>query len=69
MKSDKKTVEISVTATFEVTFKHPISLQKFEDLCAGKTTIQDVVDESYAYAAISSQGTCEMDWDYSDADR
>lgn len=56
---------INVTALFTVTFPHRITNEQFVSLESGTVRLDDIVDESVPYRLASSQGDCEMDWDYS----
>jgi hypothetical protein len=59
-----KTIDIWVTAKFEVRFKHKVTLEQFKELDSDKLEVSEVVDESVAYEQLSSDGDCEMEWDY-----
>ena len=56
---------ISVTAKFTVTFPYQVTDEQFRSLDNGELRLDDVVDESVPYRLASSEGDCELDWDYS----
>jgi len=60
----EKTIDIWVTARFEVRFKHKVTLAEFKEMDANNLEVSDVVDESVAYGHLSGEGSCEMEWDY-----
>jgi hypothetical protein len=63
-KAKEKMVPIRVTARFEVTFIHKVTESQFEEMDKNKLEVSDVVDESIPYGLVSSEGECEMEWDY-----
>jgi hypothetical protein len=54
---------IQVTARFEVTFETDLGADEFAALQDGNTPIDDYIDESTPYRLLSSDGTCEMEWE------
>ena len=68
-KAKEKTVPIRVTAKFEVTFIHRVTEAQFEEMDKDELEVMDVVDESIAYGLLSSDGECEMEWDYGPPDK
>ena len=63
-KAKEKMVPIRVTARFEVTFLHKVTEAQFKKMDEDDLKVSDVVDESVAYSHLSSEGDCEMEWDY-----
>lgn len=63
-KVKEKMVDIRVTARFEVVFLHKVTEAQFEEMDKDELDVNDVIDESVGYGHLSSDGTCEMEWDY-----
>lgn len=54
---------VIITAVFEVQFRKTLTDKQVKRLEAGES-VENFVDESEAYRRASSEGTCEMEWDY-----
>jgi hypothetical protein len=54
---------IDVTARFEIRFKHKVTNEQFAQLESG-ISVETFIDESDVYQRLSSEGECEMDWDF-----
>jgi hypothetical protein len=54
---------VQVTARFEVTFETDLDADEFATLSAGDAPLDDYIDESTPYHLLSSDGTCEMEWE------
>jgi hypothetical protein len=55
---------INVTARYEITFQKKMTDKQIAELESGAADIEDMIDESEPYRLLSSEGTCEMDWDF-----